>query len=194
MVELYNKDKNELTYTIQNIVVKSSLKREIDLDYLSLKFSNSQYNSTTFPGLFIRYTNPKSVIIIFKSGKIVITGVLKFIHLPAIIEKLIYNLAHKTKYDINIKSISTEIVNIVITANYHRKINLNLAIIRLTNAIYEPEIFPGIIYKTQRPYKNLFLIFSTGKVVLTGINKKEIIEPTLISLGKLLKKKMLFLE
>lgn len=192
MVELYNKEKNELIYAIQNIVLKSSLKREIDLDYLSLKFSNSQYNATNFPGLFIRFNNPKSVIIIFKSGKIVITGVLKFIHIPAIIEKLIYTLAQKTKYDINIKSISSEIVNIVITANYHRKIDLNLAIIRLTNAIFEPEIFPGIIYRTQRPYKGLFLIFSTGKVVLTGIKKKEIIEPALISLGKLLKKKMLF--
>lgn len=194
MEELCNKDTNELTYVIQNIVVKSSLKREIDLDHISKKLRNAKYNAGTFPGLFIRYNNPKGVIILFKSGKIVITGLLKFIHIPAIVERLILSLSKHTKYEIKENAIATEIVNIVVTANYHKRIDLNLAIIRLRNALYEPEVFPGIVYRRVSPYKQVFLIFSTGKVVLTGIRKKEIIEPALVFLGRLLKEKLVFVE
>ncbi len=69
----------------------------------------------------------------------------------------------------------SEIVNIVITANFFEEINLDLAAITLTNVIYEPEIFPGLIYKSYDPIKCVFLIFYYGKVVLTGIKEEKIL-------------------
>ncbi|TFF97310.1 MAG: hypothetical protein EU541_08410, partial [Promethearchaeota archaeon] len=128
---LSNKDVNELTYIIQNIVVKSCLKQNIDLDQISKRIKNVQYNAKTFPGLFIHYSEPKSLVILFKTGRLVITGLLKFIHIHTAMEKLILDITNNTDYKINIDLLTTEIVNIVITANYYKRIDLNLATIRL---------------------------------------------------------------
>ena len=37
--------------------------------------------------------------------------------------------------------------------------------------VYEPEQFPGLIYRMDRP-KAVFLIFSSGKLVCTGARKE----------------------
>lgn len=39
---------------------------------------------------------------------------------------------------------------------------------------YEPELFPGLIYRMKQP-KIVLLIFVSGKIVLTGAKVKEII-------------------
>ena len=192
--EISEEGYNELTYTIQNIVVKSSFQKKIDLDLLFRKTKNSNYNAKNFPGLFMRFLNPKCVVIIFKNGNIILTGLIQFNHINIILEKLIskLNREHNFELDIDINSVKTEVVNIVITANYYRRIDLNLASLKLENAMYEPEIFPGIIYKIYKPFTAVFLIFSTGKVVLTGIKNEDFIEIALVKLGKKIKKKELF--
>ena len=88
--------------------------------------------------------------------------------------------------------IETQVVNIVITADFGKSINLDKASFKLKNSIYEPEVFPGLTYSVSTPVKSVFLIFSTGKVVLTGIRQEKNIEPILMDLGKLLKKEELF--
>ena len=74
----------------------------------------------------------------------------------------------------------------------NNKIDLDLASLSLKNAIYDPEVFPGLIYKQNDEIKGTFLIFSTGKLVFTGIAQESLIEPSLISLGRLLKSMDLF--
>ncbi|MHA1490429.1 MAG: TATA-box-binding protein [Promethearchaeota archaeon] len=184
-----------LTYTIQNIVVKSSLNLDVDLKKLSKNLDNGKYNSDHFPGLFLRLNNPKCVTIIFSNGKMILTGIRSFDHINLLINKIISELNEKGKINrkINFNSVIPEVVNIVITADFFKKINLDLAIIKLENSVYEPEIFPGLVYHSCNP-KRVFLIFSTGKVVLTGIRERKGIEPALISLGRLLKKEELFLK
>ena len=68
-----NDNLNSLTYSIQNIVVKSALNIETKLDLvrLSKNLNDSKYDSTRFPGLFTRYNHPKCAIIIFSNGKLV---------------------------------------------------------------------------------------------------------------------------
>jgi transcription initiation factor TFIID TATA-box-binding protein len=188
-----------LTYTIQNIVVKSSLKSsinpalELDLKKLSEKLVNVEYNSNRFPGLFLRLNNPKCVIIIFRNGKLILTGIKSFVDIDLVINKLIIELKNTVQIHIEKELMKTLVVNIVITADFFKKINLDLAAIRLENSIYEPEVFPGLVYNCTNPVKSVFLIFSTGKIVFTGIREKNLIEPALIYLGKLIKGKNLFL-
>ncbi|MFX0042397.1 MAG: TATA-box-binding protein [Candidatus Hodarchaeota archaeon] len=188
-----------LTYTIQNIVVKSSLKSslnptlELDLKKLSEKLINVEYNSDRFPGLFLRLNNPKCVIIIFRNGKLILTGIKSFVDIDLVINKLIIELKNTLQIHIDKELIKTVVVNIVITADFFKKINLDLAAIKLENSIYEPEVFPGLVYNCTIPVKSVFLIFSTGKIVFTGIREKNLIEPSLIYLGKLIKGKNLFL-
>ena len=192
-------DTYSLTYTIQNIVVKSSLKTslnpnlELDLKKLSEKLVNVEYNSNRFPGLFLRLNNPKCVIIIFRNGKLILTGIKSFVDIDLVISRLILELNNVLQIHIEKDMISTLVVNIVITADFFNKINLDLAAIKLENSIYEPEVFPGLVYNCTNPVKSVFLLFSTGKIVFTGIREKNLIEPALIYLGKLIKGKDLFL-
>ena len=196
VLELKSKyDKGGFTYAIQNIVVKDILNFEekINLKELSTKISNTEYNPDRFPGLFIRYTHPKCVIIFFRNGKLILTGLKSFSHIDLIIKRLIFKLNDIFEVQIDPNSIQPKIVNIVITANFYKKINLNLAVLKLDNSIYEPEVFPGLVYHTSIPIKSVFLIFSTGKIVFTGISEKKMIEPALKYLGNLLNAKDLFI-
>ncbi|MFX0082778.1 MAG: TATA-box-binding protein [Candidatus Hodarchaeota archaeon] len=187
-------DISSLTYTIQNIVVKSFLKvaEDLDLVLLSEKLKNSQYDKDRFPGLFTRFSHPKSAIIIFRNGKLILTGLKAFSHVDLIINRLILKLKEIFPIDIQIDLVETQIVNIVVTADFSKPINLDAASIKLENVIYEPEVFPGLTYNSSIPVKSVFLIFSTGKVVLTGIRDKNMIEPVLTNLGRLFKKEKLF--
>ncbi|MFX1374620.1 MAG: TATA-box-binding protein [Promethearchaeota archaeon] len=187
-------DKRSLAYIIQNIVVKSglNLKNDLDLNFLSERLKNSQYNKERFPGLFTRFNHPKCAIIVFRNGKLILTGLKSFSHIELIIKRLILRLNDIFSYDIKQNLTETRIVNIVVTADFFREIDLDAASMKLKNTIYEPEVFPGLTYNSISPTKAVFLIFSTGKIVVTGIREEKAIEPILTNLGQLLKKEKLF--
>jgi transcription initiation factor TFIID TATA-box-binding protein len=191
-----NEQKDNLTYSIQNIVVKSSLniEKDLDLTLLNAKLDNTQYSSSRFPGLFARFSHPRCVIIIFRNGKLILTGLKSSEYIDLSIERLILKLNKLFPGELKRDYINTEVVNIVVTANLFKEINLDSAAIKLNNTIYEPEVFPGLVYNSYNPMKSVFLIFSTGKVVLTGVRDENVIEPTLINLGRLLKKEDLFMS
>ena len=188
-------DIRSLTYTIQNIVVKTSLDlgEDIDLNKVSEELKNAEYDSERFPGLFVRIKHPKCVIILFKNGKLILTGLKSFDHINLALARLILKLNEILESNINKNSIHPKVVNIVITANFYKQINLDLAALRLDNNIYEPEVFPGLIYHSSTPVKSVFLIFSTGKIVFTGVSEKKVIEPALVNLGRLLNDEKLFI-
>ena len=185
---------SSLTYTIQNIVVKSSLNLEHDLNLnlIASKINNTQYEKSRFPGLFIRYSHPKCVVIVFRTGKLILTGIKIFNDIDLIIERLVLKLNEILPVEIARKSMKTEVVNIVTTANLYNEIDLNKALLRLKNAVFDPEVFPGLIFKLFDPVRASFLIFSNGKIVLTGIREAKEIESVLINLGRLLRKEGLF--
>ncbi len=188
------KERNSLTYSLQNFVVKSRLptKEDLDLSLLVNKLDNTQYDSNRFPGLFLRLKNPKCVFIIFRNGKLILTGLKSSDNIELVLETLLLKLEKIEEIKLLKDQIKSEIVNIVVTANLFREINLDAAAIKLLNAIYEPEVFPGLIYRSYSPVKCVFLIFSTGKIVLTGVRDEVVIENLLINLGRLLKEEDLF--
>lgn len=66
---------------IQNIVVSTKISKNIDLENLSLISSDNcriKYNPKIFPGMSVKYSNPKFTATIFKSGKIIIVGLKNF--------------------------------------------------------------------------------------------------------------------
>lgn len=188
-------DLRSLDYVIQNIVVKTSLEigENLDLNRISVELKNTEYNSERFPGLFARISHPKCVIIIFKNGKLILTGLKSFQHIILVLTQLILKLNKIFKYHIDNNSVQPEVVNIVITANFYKQINLDLTALKLDNTIYEPEVFPGLVYHSLKPVKSVFLIFSNGKIVFTGVNKKKFIEPALLNLKRLLNDNKLFI-
>ncbi|GAG82668.1 unnamed protein product, partial [marine sediment metagenome] len=75
------------------------------------------------------------------------------------------------------------IQNIVASGDLHTNIDLNMAAIVMEYAMYEPEVFPGLIYRMQDP-KTVFLIFSTGRIVCTGAKNKSVVREAVLKLNK----------
>ncbi|MFW9867669.1 MAG: TATA-box-binding protein [Candidatus Thorarchaeota archaeon] len=169
-----NESMDELDYKINNIVatVNIDITQRLNLIKIAQKFENSEYNPERFPGLIIREQNPRATFLIFSTGKMVITG-LEFIQYA---NKAVSNLVEKLKkIGINLPMPRITIQNIVANGNLHTLIDLNKSAILLENAMYEPEIFPGLIYEMKAP-RAVFLLFSTGKFVCTGIKDKNNVE------------------
>jgi transcription initiation factor TFIID TATA-box-binding protein len=70
------------------------------------------------------------------------------------------------------------------------KIELEAATYSLGRTMYEPEQFPGLIYRMDEP-KVVILLFSTGKLVCTGATKEEDVYIAVAKLHKNLKEKEL---
>jgi transcription initiation factor TFIID TATA-box-binding protein len=59
---------------VQNIVASASLGVKVNLDKLAIECYNTEYAPEQFPGLVYRLQEPKTVMLVFRSGKIIITG------------------------------------------------------------------------------------------------------------------------
>lgn len=158
------------TYRIENVVASVTLNQKLNLEKIAERVPNAEYSPEQFPGLVLRIQKPKTATLIFSSGKMVCTG--------AKSEKEVHKAVHAIisllrSYGINVKGEPIiEIQNIVASANLKALVDLEKAAYLLENSMYEPEQFPGLIYRMDIP-KVVLLIFSSGKVVCTGARKEE---------------------
>ena len=150
---------------VVNIVVSSSLEHDIPLEKMAATLSNTEYNPEQFPGLVIRIKEPKTSALIFSSGKIVCTGARTMDNVRLAIKKIIKSL-EKINVKITIEP-EIHIQNIVASGSVGMDLNLNTLAMKLDNTEYEPEQFPGLVYKLPGT-KATFLLFSNGKIVCTG--------------------------
>ena len=166
-------DPNDHTFriVIQNIVASINLYTTIDLETVAQELPDSvsvKYIPDNFPGLVIKITEPKVTILIFSTGKGVITGVKEKQNLYKSLDILI---EHLEAINIPVKDEPLiTIQNMVASGDFQEPINLELAALTLETSIYEPEVFPGLIYRMQDP-KIVFLLFQSGKFVCTGFRR-----------------------
>jgi transcription initiation factor TFIID TATA-box-binding protein len=80
-----------------------------------------------------------------------------------------------------------EIQNIVAKADLGVKINLNKLASSLEIIEYDPESFPGLTLKLKDP-KATFLIFGTGKIVITGCKNVKVMKGACAKVEAMLKK------
>ena len=161
---------------VVNIVVSADLGHEIPLEKMAATLSNTEYNPEQFPGLVIRIKDPKTSALIFSSGKIVCTGARTMDNVYASIKKIIKSLE---KINVKIKAFpEVHIQNIVAAGSVGMDLNLNVLAMKLENTEYEPEQFPGLVYKLPE-MKATFLLFSNGKVVCTGTKSEEAVNKAL---------------
>jgi len=171
----------ELDYKIENVVatVVVEITEKIDLNQIARRHADVEYNPERFPGLVMRIEKPRATILIFSTGKMVVTGLRKAAEAPRVVEKVVKNIK---KAGIKVSNPEITIQNIVASGDLHTNIDLNMAAIVMEYAMYEPEVFPGLIYRMQDP-KTVFLIFSTGRIVCTGAKKKEIVREAVLKLN-----------
>ncbi|MFX0186445.1 MAG: TATA-box-binding protein [Candidatus Hodarchaeota archaeon] len=175
--------KEVLDYKINNVVASVSLKisEKIDLAQIARKLNEVEYSPERFPGLILRVDKPKSTVLIFSTGNMVVTGIKNVSNADKTVKNIIKKIR---KIGIKLPDPKIIIQNIVATGDLHSSIDLNKATIIMDNVMFEPEIFPGLIYRMQDP-KTVFLIFSTGKVVCTGAKNEEKIEKALLKLNQM---------
>ena len=169
---------------VVNIVVSTSLEHDIPLEKMAATLSNTEYNPEQFPGLVIRIKDPKTSALIFSSGKVVCTGARSMDKVQESIERIIESLK-KINIDIKITP-KINIQNIVASGNIGMDLNLNVLAMKLDNTEYEPEQFPGLVYKLMEA-KATFLLFSNGKVVCTGTKSEAEVHAALDKLVETLK-------
>jgi len=178
--EVYD-NKVDISHKIVNIIgtVDVEITKKINLNQIVRNLPDVEYNPERFPGLVMRIGKPHSTALIFSNGKMILTGLKKEIEAEKVIQKIIKNI-RKAGFDVRNPIFTTQ--NIVATGNLHAFIDLNIAVIVLKNAMYEPEVFPGLIYKMQDP-KIVFNIFSTGKFVCLGAKEKDRIKEAILKLN-----------
>ncbi len=172
---------------VVNIVISTSLEHDIPLEKMAATLPNTEYNPEQFPGLVIRIKEPKTSALIFSSGKVVCTGARSMDKVHESIKKIIKSL-EKIGIKITIKP-DIKIQNIVASGTVGMDLNLNSLAMRLKNTEYEPEQFPGLVYKLiDGNVKATFLLFSNGKVVCTGTKSEDEVNKALDKLVDNLKK------
>ena len=157
---------------IENVVASTSLETELDLQALVLALDGAEYDPERFPGLIYRLKEPKTATLLFRSGKAVCTGGKSLEQVEIAIGKVVKQLEAAGVVVEDVPEIVVQ--NIVASSDLGAKINLNAIAISLglDKVEYEPEQFPGLVYRIDSP-KVVVLLFGSGKLVCTGARKPE---------------------
>jgi transcription initiation factor TFIID TATA-box-binding protein len=160
---------------IENIVARAHVTDGLDLKFLSDKIPDARYNPDEFNGLSLKYEDPKVAIIIMSSGKLFCTGAKNMDDVNSVLKKTVSKLK-KIKISIN-KGYKIITENVVASTDFKQEMQLSTISrgLIMQHVEYEPEKFPGLIYKTDDSCEVLIL-FSSGKLVCTGAKSIDDVE------------------
>jgi transcription initiation factor TFIID TATA-box-binding protein len=161
--------KRKPTIRIQNIVASAALNQRISLTKIVEKFPFAEYSPKVFPGLVFRLKKPKTATLIFETGKMVCTGAKSEKEAIQAVNKVTSEL-RRHGIPLANKPVVT-IQNVVASAELNGEIDLENVVYKLKRVMYEPEQFPGAVFRMDVP-KVVFLIFSAGKLVCVGAKKE----------------------
>jgi len=173
-------------FRIQNVVATATFNGNVDLHAIARAFPEAEYRPAVFPGLAFRLKTPKTCTLIFKSGKMVCTG--------AKSERQVRTAILKVTRELHSAGImiagdpEIQIQNVVASGGLGERVNIEELCQRApvdVKVMYEPEQFPGAIYRMEEP-KVVFLIFSNGRIVCVGAKKEEEISEAVKNLRRTL--------
>lgn len=156
--------------SIENVVASATMNQKVDLNAVVKGYPGVEYRPEQFPGLVFRIKRPKTATLIFSSGKMVCTGAKSEKEARRAVMKVVKEL--KKGGIIIIGKPELKIQNIVASGGLGGMIDLEKAAYTLDHAMYEPEQFPGLIYRMTEP-KVVVLLFASGKLVCTGAKQEQ---------------------
>jgi transcription initiation factor TFIID TATA-box-binding protein len=163
-------EKFGFTIKIQNIVAYTVLDAKISLEEMLKKLEDTEWQPEQFPGLIYKIKDPRASALIFSQGKVVCTGTKTSEDLRLAMKKIVSKLRGAgVKIPDNYE---TKVQNIVASTKLDGEIELEELAATLENAEYEPEQFPGLVYRISEP-RVAFLIFSSGRVIIAGAQNEE---------------------
>ncbi|MFH1094721.1 MAG: TATA-box-binding protein [Candidatus Micrarchaeota archaeon] len=166
------------TFRIENIVASANLELDLDLYSIAYKVHDVEYEPEQFPGAIFKMKEPKSSLLLFKNGKIICTGCKSEKEVQAAIEKTQKMLLLYAKHPRKSGKPTFRIENIVASANFKVELDLYAIASKVDDVEYEPEQFPGAIYKIKTP-KSSLLLFKNGKIICTGCKSEKEVQAAL---------------
>ncbi|CAJ0599012.1 unnamed protein product [Cylicocyclus nassatus] len=170
--------------TLQNIVSTVNLGVPLDLKKIALHARNAEYNPKRFAAVIMRIREPRTTALIFSSGKMVCTGA-KSEDASRLAARKYARIVQKLGFDA--KFTEFKVQNMVGSCDVRFPIQLEgLCVTHTQFSTYEPELFPGLIYRMVKP-RVVLLIFVSGKVVITGAKFKKDIDDAFSQIYPILK-------
>lgn len=166
---------------IENIVASSQVADELNIQQLADSMPDAKYNPEEFPGLILHFDVPKTATLLFSSGKVICTGAKTMEDVDATMEKLLKKISD---FGASVsKKLEVKTQNIVASADLEKELQLSTVAkgLLLHNVEYEPEQFPGLVYRMD-DFGVVLLLFSSGKLVCTGAKKMEDISSAIDSM------------
>ncbi|XP_063295519.1 TATA box-binding protein-like 2 [Pelobates fuscus] len=155
---------------LQNIVSTVNLSCKLDLKKIALHARNAEYNPKRFAAVIMRIREPRTTALIFSSGKMVCTGA-KSEEQSRLAARKYARIVQKLGFPA--RFLDFKIQNMVGSCDVKFPIRLEgLVLTHQQFSSYEPELFPGLIYRMVKP-RIVLLIFVSGKVVLTGAKERS---------------------
>ncbi|MBA7658524.1 hypothetical protein ES703_66480 [subsurface metagenome] len=146
---------------------------KFDLEKLTRILDGARYDPDIFPGAVYKAEDPHASFLIFSSGKMNCVGTKSIKDAELAIKKLSRKLQRagvKIKSEPQIK-----VQNIVASVDFGRGFDLEEIARNFENAEYEPEVFPGLVFRLDDP-KVAVLLFTIGKGVCVGARSRRDIE------------------
>jgi len=159
---------------VENIVASTSFADKLDLDVIAQSLEEAEYEPEQFPGLVYRLSDPKTATLLFRSGKANCTGAKNVEDVKKTVDIIADKLRKLGVEVYKDKDLKIVIQNIVAISDLGTELNLNEVAmgLGLENVEYEPEQFPGLVYRIRDP-KVAMLLFGSGKIVCTGARQTE---------------------
>lgn len=164
------------SFELQNVVATFNLGVDhLDLRAIALEKAFIEYNPQKFAAATLRIRSPRTTALAFASGNMVCTGAKTELESRLASRKYVRLLQ---KHGIPVSFRAFKIQNIVASA----EIPHTLKLLELSRSYgpyvsYEPDLFPGLVFRTTAP-KLVFLLFRSGKIVITGAKSRGEIETT----------------
>jgi transcription initiation factor TFIID TATA-box-binding protein len=162
---------------IINVVAGGSLNREVDLQVLSSALAKENKIDVDFTDenrwqLVIGFNNAGKILL-YRTGSYIIRGGSDLETLEKT-KKMWFDLVKRESIVKDTSQINYTLQNIVFSGELDQKVNLAALTIQLgmNNTEYEPEQFPGLIYRPEN-FSCVMLIFSSGKVIITGSTEQK---------------------
>jgi len=150
---------------IENVVASATLNHKLNLDVIARTLPEGRYDENHFPGIIYRVRRPKATALIFSSGKIICAGLKSERQAKRVLNKIIDELRLRGVVIVGEPEIKVQ--NVVASADLGGSIDLEDSAYALPKVVYDPEQFPGLIYRMEDPGLT-FLVFAKGKVVCAG--------------------------
>jgi len=156
---------------IQNIVLSVTYEGTVfNLEKLAKSLDGTVYDPELFPGVVYKSEHPRASFLIFASGKMNCVGARSMSDAKLAIKRLTEKL-RKARIKVKTEP-KVKVQNIVASVNFGRKFDLERIASRFENTEYEPEVFPGLVFRLEDP-KAVLLLFVSGKGVCAGVKSMK---------------------